>query len=230
MLKVRGLIAKAEGATILRGVDLHVDSSEVVAVMGPNGSGKTTLARAILGDPQLETGGEVLFNGEPLGDEPPEERFRRGIFGSFQHPPGIEGVRSRYFLKTALGADDGQLEGLARELGLDAHLLSKDLNAGFSGGERKKMEVLQALLADPQLLVLDEVDSGLDMDAVREVDGLLERFRSGGKGVLVITHYTRIFQSIKPDRIYVLVDGRVVEEGGPGLLDELEASGFEGWR
>jgi len=229
MLRTRKLTVMAGGARILDGVDIEVGAGEVVAVMGPNGSGKTTLAKAIMGDPRLEVHGDVVFKGGKLDGLPPSKRSKMGIFMSFQTPPEIEGINYGYFLDSILDGTEG-IQEAAKELGIKESTFKKDLNVGLSGGERKKMEMLQAVLKDPELLILDEVDSGLDIDSIRTVDLLIKRMKSQGKGVLVITHYTRIFANIKPDRVYVLVGGKISGAGGPEMLSRLDEYGFGEWK
>ena len=223
---MKGLSAIVDGVEVLHDVSLELKRGELVAIMGPNGSGKTTLARAIMGDPRVKVRGRIRFKGREL-EGSPEKRSRAGIFLCFQNPPGIEGINTGYFLET-LGALDG-VEGLAKKLGVKK-LLSKDLNVGFSGGEKKKMEMLQLFLKDPELIIFDEIDSGLDIDSLHVVWGLIESLKSRGKAVLVITHYTRVFREVKPDRVYVLVGGRVVGSGGPELLSRLDDYGFKEWK
>lgn len=231
MLKMKRLSVVAGGTRVIDGVNMEVKPGEIVAVMGPNGSGKTTLARAIMGDPRLEVHGDMVFKGMKLNGLPPSKRSKMGIFLSFQNPPEVEGINYQYFLDTALGdVGDDRIGAVAKELGISEKLLAKDLNVSFSGGERKKMEMLQAVLKDPALLVLDEVDSGLDIDSIRAVDRLIKLFKSEGKSVLVITHYTRIFSEIKPDRVYVMVNGKVLGEGGPEMLSRLDSYGFKEWK
>lgn len=231
MLKTKLLTVVAQGIRVLDGVNIEVKPGEVVAVMGPNGSGKTTLARAIMGDPRLEIHGEIYFGGKKLNGKSPSERSQDGIFLSFQNPPEIEGINYQYFLDSVLeGVDSDKVKELAKEIGIKDELFSKDLNVNFSGGERKKLEMLQAMLKDPELLVLDEVDSGLDIDSIRVVDKLIKLVQSKGKAILVITHYTKIFSDIKPDRVYVLVGGKVVDEGGPEVLSRLDKRGFKEWK
>jgi len=226
VLRVKGLSVVVDGVEVLHDVGLELNRGELVAVMGPNGSGKTTLARAIMGDPRVKVRGGIGFKGKELKG-PPEERSRAGIFLCFQNPPGIEGINTGYFLET-LGALDG-VEELAKKLGVKK-LLSKDLNVGFSGGEKKKMEILQLFLKDPELVILDEIDSGLDIDSLHIVGELIKSLKSSGKAVLVITHYTRVFKEVKPDRVYVLVGGKIVGSGGPELLSKLDGYGFKEWK
>jgi Fe-S cluster assembly ATP-binding protein len=231
MFKTSRLTVIAGGAKILDGVAIKVQSGEVVAVMGPNGSGKTTLAKAIMGDPRLKVHGDIIFKGKKLNGETPSKRSEMGIFMSFQSPPEIEGINYEYFLDATLGGMDWErVQELARKLGIKEKLFSKDVNVGLSGGERKKMEMLQAVLKDSELLILDEVDSGLDIDSIKTVDKLIKLMKSQGKAVLVITHNTRIFSNIKPDRVYVLVRGKVVGEGGPEMLSQLAEYGFKEWK
>jgi Fe-S cluster assembly ATP-binding protein len=231
MLKTKRLTVVAEGKRVLDGVDIEVKPGEVVAVMGPNGSGKTTLARAIMGDPRLEVHGDIYFKGKKLNGKSPSDRSGDGIFLSFQNPPEVEGVNYDYFLESMLnGVDPEKVREMAKKLGIKEELFSKDLNVNFSGGEKKKMEMLQAVLKDPDLLVLDEVDSGLDIDSIKVVDRLIKLFKSKDKAILVITHYTRIFSGIEPDRVYVLVNGKIVGKDGAEMLSRLDEFGFKEWK
>jgi Fe-S cluster assembly ATP-binding protein len=226
---------------ILRGVDLTVEPGRVHALMGPNGSGKSTLAYALAGHPRYRvTGGKVTFKGEDVLDLRPDERARLGMFLAMQYPVEVPGVSVTNFLRTAINAvrgEDVSVREFARELREQMRLLDMDpkfaersLNEGFSGGEKKRHEILQMALLHPELAILDETDSGLDVDALRVVAEGVNRMRSPGLGVLLITHYTRILRYISPDFVHVMVDGGVVESGGPELADQLESEGYERWR
>jgi Fe-S cluster assembly ATP-binding protein len=243
MLEIRGLRARAGDAEILKGIDLAVRAGEVHAVMGPNGSGKSTLAGALAGRPSVVvTAGEVLFEGEPLADLAPEERARRGIFLAFQYPVEIPGVTNAYFMKAALNAlrkhrgeeelDAMDFLALARRriamVDMDEKLLNRAVNEGFSGGEKKRNEVLQMLLLEPRLAILDETDSGLDIDALRIVANGVNALRSPERAMIVITHYQRLLEYIVPDFVHVLVDGQIAHSGGKELALELEKKGY-GW-
>ena len=246
-LVIHNLHVQVEGKKILNGVNLTVNKGEVHALMGPNGSGKSTLSYAIMGHPRYEvTEGEVLLNGENLLELEPDERARRGLFLAFQSPVAIPGVNTQNFLRLALNAirtsgvgpqgNEGALPArdfrpLLQEklqlLKVDAGSVNRYLNDGFSGGEKKRAEVLQMALLRPQISILDEIDSGLDVDAVRVVSEGVNSLLGPGMGVLIITHYQRILNYIKPDFAHVLVDGRIVLDGGPELALEVEERGYE---
>ncbi len=243
VLEIKGLHASAGGAAILKGIDLAVRAGEVHAVMGPNGSGKSTLAGALAGRPAVEiTAGELLFEGEPLAGLAPEERARRGIFLAFQYPVEIPGVTNAYFMKAALNAlrrhrgeeelDAMDFLALARQkvslVDMDEKLLNRAVNEGFSGGEKKRNEVLQMLLLEPRFAILDETDSGLDIDALRIVANGVNALRSPRRAMIVITHYQRLLEYIVPDFVHVLVDGQIAHSGGKELALELEQKGY-GW-
>ena len=226
---------------ILRGVDLTVEPGRVHALMGPNGSGKSTLAYALAGHPRYRvTGGKVTFKGEDVLDLLPDERARLGMFLAMQYPVEVPGVSVTNFLRTAINAVRGEevsvrdfareLREQMRQLDMDPKFAERSLNEGFSGGEKKRHEILQMALLRPQLAILDETDSGLDVDALRVVADGVNRLRSPELGILLITRYTRILRYISPDFVHVMVDGRVVQSGGPELADELEAKGYERWR
>ena len=243
MLTIRNLHAKVEDKEILRGVNLELNAGEVHAIMGPNGSGKSTLAGVLAGRDAYEvTEGEVLYNGKDLLELDPEERAREGIFLAFQYPVEIPGVSNTYFLRAALNAlrkhraqpelDAPAFLKLVREklkvLHIDAELLKRPVNEGFSGGEKKRNEIFQMAVLDPKLAILDETDSGLDIDALRIVADGVNALRSKDRAILVITHYQRLLNYIVPDRVHVLFEGRVVKSGGKELALELEEKGY-GW-
>jgi Fe-S cluster assembly ATP-binding protein len=243
VLEIEGLEASAGGKPILRGIDLVLRAGEVHALMGPNGSGKSTLAGALAGRPGVEvTAGKLRYRGEDLLALAPEERARRGVFLAFQYPVEIPGVSNNYFLKSALNAirshrgdeplDAMEFLALLREkaavVEMPKELLGRSLNEGFSGGEKKRNEVLQMLLLEPTLAVLDETDSGLDIDALRIVAKGVNALRSPERAMLVITHYQRLLDHIVPDRVHVLSEGRIVHSGGKELALELEQRGY-GW-
>ena len=247
MLNIKNLQVKAEGKQILKGIDLHVNAGEVHAIMGPNGSGKSTLARALAGHPEYEvTGGDVIYDGKDLLDLDPDERAREGVFMAFQYPVEIAGVNNAYFLKAAVNAkrkheglpelDAMEFMQLIREksklLDIDQSMLSRAVNEGFSGGEKKRNEIFQMALLEPRLAILDETDSGLDIDALKVVaKGVQEVRRDRPElGVLCITHYQRLLEHLQPDRVHILIDGRVVDSGGMELAERLEAHGYESWR
>ena len=242
MLEIKGLTAEIDGKPILKGIDLVVPQGEVHAIMGPNGSGKSTLSYVLSGRDGYEvTGGEALFHGQDLLAMEPEERAAAGVFLAFQYPVELPGVGNATFLRTALNAirrakgeselDAMQFLKLARErmkaLSMNDEMLKRGVNVGFSGGEKKRNEMVQMGIIDPALAILDETDSGLDIDALRIVgDGINRIMRKPDKAVLLITHYQRLLDYIVPDRVHVLMGGRIVRSGGPELAKELEAQGY----
>jgi Fe-S cluster assembly ATP-binding protein len=243
LLDISGLRANAGDREILRGVDLTVMPGEVHAVMGPNGSGKSTLAQVLAGNPAYEvTGGDVIYNGENLLELEPEERAQRGLFLAFQYPVEIPGVSNAYFLRAAYNeirkargeeeVDPLEFAELMDErlemMGMDASLLNRSVNMGFSGGEKKRNEILQMAVLQPRLGILDETDSGLDIDALRTVSDGVNRLRSDDRSFVVVTHYQRLLNYIVPDRVHVLFAGRIVRSGGKELALELEERGYEG--
>ncbi|TMK73627.1 MAG: Fe-S cluster assembly ATPase SufC [Actinobacteria bacterium] len=242
-LEIRNLHVSAEDKAILKGLDLEVSKGEIHALMGPNGSGKSTLANAIMGHPSLEvTDGEIRFGGEEITEEPPEDRARAGLFMAFQYPVAIPGVTVAKYLRMAVNAHRearGELEIKLKDFRKDAEAAmelmniprefsSRYLNEGFSGGEKKRMEILQLAMLRPELAVLDETDSGLDIDALRTVAEGVNKFAGPDLGILIITHYQRILHLVKPDFVHVMFDGRIVKEGGPELVETLEERGY-GW-
>jgi Fe-S cluster assembly ATP-binding protein len=243
LLEIRDLRARAEGKEILKGLTLSADAGEVHAIMGPNGSGKSTLARVLAGHPGYEvTGGSVLYKGRDLFELQPEERACEGLFMAFQYPVEITGINNAYFLKAALNAlrkhrgepelDAMEFMQLAREkakqLEIDQSMLSRSVNEGFSGGEKKRNEIFQMAVLEPKLAILDETDSGLDIDALKIVAHGVNALRSPERSVLVVTHYQRLLNYIVPDFVHVLTDGRIVRSGGKELAFELEEKGY-GW-
>jgi len=243
MLDIRNLQVKAEDKDILKGIDLHVNPGEVHAIMGPNGSGKSTLARALSGHPEYQvTGGEVTFEGKDLLAMDPDERAREGVFMAFQYPVEIAGVNNANFLKAALNSKrkhHGQPELDAMEfmqlvqekaklLEIDKSMLQRAVNEGFSGGEKKRNEIFQMALLEPKLAILDETDSGLDIDALKLVSAGVNAMRSPGRSFIVVTHYQRLLTYIVPDFVHVLSGGKIVKSGGKELALELEAKGY-GW-
>ena len=242
MLVVKNLHVSAGELEILRGVDLEVNAGEVHAIMGPNGSGKSTLASVIAGKPEYKvTQGEVFFQGEDLLRMEPEIRARKGVFLAFQYPVELPGVRAWQFLKAAVDAQRehrGMEEMSAREFDrmlrektkiveIDQELIRRGVNEGFSGGEKKRNEILQMAVLEPKLAVLDETDSGLDIDALRVVSNGINQLRNADNAIVLITHYQRLLNYIKPDHVHVLLDGRIVQSGGPELAEELEAKGYD---
>jgi Fe-S cluster assembly ATP-binding protein len=241
MLKIEGLTAEIDGKPILNGIDLEIPTGELHAIMGPNGSGKSTLSYVLAGREGYEvTGGSATFDGQDLLAMEPEERAAAGLFLAFQYPVELPGVGNANFLRTALNAlrrtrgepelDAMQFLKVARErmraLSMPEDMLKRGVNVGFSGGEKKRNEVLQMALLNPRMAVLDETDSGLDIDALRIVADGVNALRGPGFTALVITHYQRLLDYIVPDRVHVLVGGRIVKSGGPELAKALEASGY----
>lgn len=243
-LEIRNLHVSVEDKPILRGVDLTVKQGEIHAMMGPNGSGKSTLANTLLGHPDYQiTEGEILFNGEDISEVEPDERSRMGLFLAFQYPVVIPGVTLANFLRQAINArrkaenheDKGmpipEFRRLLKEkmdlLNVNHDFAGRYLNEGFSGGEKKRAEILQMATLEPKIAILDETDSGLDIDALRIVSEGVMRLQGPDVGVLVITHYQRILNYIKPDFVHVMVNGRIVENGGPELALQLEDRGYD---
>jgi Fe-S cluster assembly ATP-binding protein len=241
MLEVKNLHVTVGGKQILNGLDLTVNKGEVHAIMGPNGSGKSTLAYVLAGKAEYDvTEGEVLLDGENILDLPPDERAAKGLFLAFQYPLEIPGVATMTFLRTALNAQRkkrGEAElstpeflkrvrDVAHKLDIDQEMLRRGLNVGFSGGEKKRNEILQMALLEPRLCVLDETDSGLDIDALKVVSEGVNRLRSPDRAMVVITHYQRLLDHIVPDVVHVLSKGRIVKTGGKELALELEARGY----
>jgi Fe-S cluster assembly ATP-binding protein len=242
-LEIRNLHVRAGDKEILKGLDLAVDKGQIHALMGPNGSGKSTLANAIMGHPGLEvTDGQIIFKGEDVTEAEPDERARMGLFMAFQYPVAVPGVTVTKYLRTVMnahreerGEDPVPLKEFRKTVE-DAMALtevprefaSRYLNEGFSGGEKKRMEILQLALQKPELAVLDETDSGLDIDALRIVANGVNTLKGPEMGVLIITHYQRILHLVQPDFVHVLYQGRIVKEGGPELVETLEEKGY-GW-
>jgi Fe-S cluster assembly ATP-binding protein len=241
MLEITNLQVRGGTKDILRGINLSVKKGEVHAIMGPNGSGKSTLARALAGHPEIEvTGGSVTYNGNDLIELSPEDRAREGVFMAFQYPVEIPGVNNAYFLKAAINAqrkhrglpelDAMEFMSLVKEkakiLHLDPSLMSRPVNEGFSGGEKKRNEIFQMAMLEPKLAVLDETDSGLDIDALKAVAEGVNAMRSPERAIIVITHYQRLLNYIEPDFVHVLQDGRIVRSGGKDLALHLEEKGY----
>jgi Fe-S cluster assembly ATP-binding protein len=242
LLEVKGLRVAVAGNEILKGVDLAIGDGEVHAIMGPNGSGKSTLAQVLAGHPAYAVlGGTVTYDGKDLFDLDPEERAREGVFLAFQYPVEIRGITNSYFLRSALNAirkSKGEpeldpidflqvLESKLKAIGWDDTMMNRPVNEGFSGGEKKRNEILQLAVLEPRLAILDETDSGLDIDALKTVAEAVNQLRSPRRSFLIVTHYQRLLNYIKPDRVHVLADGRMVKSGGPELAQELEAKGYD---
>ncbi len=242
-LEIRNLHVRAGERDILQGLDLTVDRGEIHALMGPNGSGKSTLANTIMGHPGLEvTDGQILFRGEDITEAEPDERARMGLFMAFQYPVSVPGVTVTKYLRTVLNAHrdaHGEepiplkefrltVEEAMKLVNVPREFSSRYLNEGFSGGEKKRMEILQLALQRPAMAILDETDSGLDIDALRVVAGGVNAVAGPEMGVLIITHYQRILHLVQPSHVHVIYRGRIVKEGGPELVSELESRGY-GW-
>ena len=242
MLSIKNLHVSVEGREILKGIDLEVSAGEVHAIMGPNGSGKSTLANVLAGrDGYTVTQGEVLYRGRNLFELPPEERAWEGIFLAFQYPVEIPGVNNVYLMKAALNAvrrhrgeselDAVEFLGLVRKkmqlLKMSEDLMSRSVNEGFSGGEKKRNEIFQMAVLEPRLALLDETDSGLDIDALRVVADGVNSLRSRERAIVIVTHYQRLLHHIVPDRVHVLSGGRILRSGGPALALELEERGYD---
>jgi len=241
MLEIKNLQASINKKMILKGLNLKIKSGEVHAIMGPNGSGKSTLANVLSGKNGYEVSGEMNFNGENLKDVSIEKRAQKGIFLAFQYPLEIPGVNTNNFLKTSLNSvrkanGTKELDTISflklvkeksKELGIDETILSRQLNVGFSGGEKKKNEILQMKILDPSFSILDETDSGLDIDALKIIAKGVNSSRNGKKSFLVITHYQRLLEYIKPDFVHVLSDGKIIKTGCSDLAEELEKTGYK---
>jgi Fe-S cluster assembly ATP-binding protein len=242
MLEVRGLHVAVNGTEILRGVDLSVKAGEVHAIMGPNGSGKSTLTQVLAGHPAYTvTAGTATYDGKDLLALKPEERAREGLFLAFQYPVEIRGITNSYFLRSAVNAlrkHRGQeeldpldflqvLEEKLKAIGWDDTLMNRPVNEGFSGGEKKRNEILQLAVLEPRLALLDETDSGLDIDALKTVANAVNKLRAPDRSFVIVTHYQRLLNFITPDVVHVLADGRIVKSGGPELAHELEAKGYD---
>ncbi|MBX4146672.1 Fe-S cluster assembly ATPase SufC [Paenibacillus sp. LC231] len=237
---IEGLKAAIEGKEILKGINLEMKGGEVHAIMGPNGTGKSTLASALMGHPKYEvTEGKVFLNGEDVLEMEVDERARAGLFLAMQYPSEIAGVTNSDFLRSSINARRGegneislikfirQMEGKMKELEMNPEFAHRYLNEGFSGGEKKRNEILQMMMLDPKLVVLDEIDSGLDIDALRIVANGVNAMKSEERGFLIITHYQRLLNYITPDYVHVMMQGRIVKSGGPELAERLEAEGYD---
>lgn len=238
LLEVKNLKVSVDGSVILDGLSMTIGSGEIHVLMGPNGAGKSTLVNTVMGHPQYKVeGGSILFEGKDITRAPADERARLGLFLSFQSPEEVPGVSLENFMRTSRVAVTGkpvklfayqkELKQRMAELGMDESYASRYLNVGFSGGEKKKSEILQMLMLNPKLAILDETDSGLDVDAVKIVSQGVEKFKNSENSLLIITHNTKILEFLKVDRVHVLMDGRIVTTGGAGLIDRINESGFQ---
>jgi Fe-S cluster assembly ATP-binding protein len=237
-LEIKDLHVRIEGKEIVKGLSLAIGPGELHALMGPNGSGKSTLAHVLMGHPKYEvTSGSIVLDGEDIMLLSPDERARKGLFLSFQYPVEIPGVTIESFLRAAVNGVRGTDHDVRefhdilllqlRAFGIEEDFAKRYVNAGFSGGEKKRMEILQLLMLDPKYSVLDETDSGLDVDALRVVASGINKVRDGKHGILIITHYNRILQHVVPDKVHVMVDGKIVRSGGKQLAHEIEEKGYE---
>ena len=238
-LEIKNLKVEIEGKEILKGINLKLEDGKVHALMGPNGSGKSTLALALMGHPKYKiTSGKIILNGKDITNLYPDEKAKKGLFLSFQNPQEIKGVTIYNFLKQALNSISKEkisffdfkrlIEKKAEELNLDKEFLKRYLNDGFSGGEKKKSEILQMFVLDPSIAILDETDSGLDIDSLKTISEGIKKFTKKGKISLIITHYKRMLEYLKPDKIFIMSDGKIALEGNKTLADELEKKGYKG--
>ena len=243
LFEIRGLHVAAEDTEIISGIDLAIGAGEVHAVMGPNGSGKSTLASTLMGSPEYEiTAGEIMLNGDDIKEWDPDVRAKQGVFLAFQYPQEVPGVTVNNFLQQAVGARRGEdqsvletrrrIMGWMERLEMDSRFAERFLNEGFSGGEKKRAEVLQMAMLEPAIAILDETDSGLDVDALRIVAGGVRAVQEDRPemGVLAITHYRRLLDLLEPDHVHVLVDGKIVASGGMEIAQRLESDGYEAFR
>lgn len=236
-LEIKNLNVNVDGKEILKGLNLNLEKGKVYALMGPNGSGKSTLSQVLVGNPKYEASGEISFEGESILNLKANERAKKGLFLSFQYPVEVSGVTISNFLKTALNSLRGKkispiefwniLEKHSKKLNIDKSFLTRFLNEGFSGGEKKKAEILQMLILNPKLAILDETDSGLDIDSLKTVSQGINNFMDKDKTILIITHYQKILDYVKPDKILIMKNGSIVKEGGKELIEELEKGGYE---
>ena len=241
LLNINGLKTAVEGKEILKGLDLKINKGEIHVIMGPNGAGKSTLANTLMAHPKYkQVEGEVTFEGEDITELKTDERARKGLFLSFQHPEEVPGITVENFIRSAKIAKDGQLikflkfdkdlKNNMNELKMDNEYAKRYLNVGFSGGEKKKNEILQMLMLSPKLAILDETDSGLDVDAIRIVSQGIKMFANEENGVLIITHNTKILENLKADYVHVLVNGKIVKTGDATLAKEIEQNGYEAFK
>jgi len=239
MLEVKNLTVSANQKKVVDNVNLIVKEGEIHAILGPNGAGKSSLALAIMGYPEFKAEGTLLFSGKNISRTAPDERARLGIFLGFQHPQEIEGVKVSSMIRKAKGAistekqtldkmmaDLKELEGTVKKVGLDKEFIQRELNVGFSGGEKKRLEIVQMMELKPKLVILDEIDSGLDVDGIRLVADAIKKMQDGKRSFLIITHYPRILKHLKPDFVHVMVKGKIVKTDGPKLLKLLDEKGY----
>jgi Fe-S cluster assembly ATP-binding protein len=235
-LEIKNLHVSVDGKEIIKNLSLKLEKGKTYALMGPNGSGKSTLSQVLMGNPKYKVSGEIIFEGEDIIKMPPEKRAKKGLFLSFQYPVEVSGVTISSFLRTAYGSiNEKKLNILefhkllvknANKLNMDESFLTRFLNEGFSGGEKKKAEILQMLVLNPKLAILDETDSGLDIDSLKTVAEGIKNFINPNKTILLITHYKRILDYVKPDKIFIMKDGEIIKEGDGDLIDELEQKGY----
>ena len=241
LLRVDNVRASIEEKEILKGINLTINKGEIHVVMGTNGAGKSTLANVIMGNPAYEvTEGSIVFDGENITEEAVNDRAKKGIFMSFQHPISVSGITVENFIRTAKNTITGEnvralafkkeLKAKMEELSFDTSYANRYVNEGFSGGERKKNEILQMSILNPKLAILDETDSGLDVDAVRIVSEGVNRFHNEDSAVLIITHHNQILQKLQPNFVHILIDGRIVKTGGPELVREIEEKGYDAYK
>jgi len=239
MLTIKDLSVSIGGKELICGLSLRIEDGQVHAIMGPNGAGKSTLARALAGHPSLKVGGSIKIDSEELAGEPADVRSRKGLFLAFQNPEEVEGVKLSSLVRKAVAAREGpandldrmvamheELSSYAKELGLDESFISRELNVGFSGGEKKRAEAIQMMALKPKVIVLDEIDSGLDVDGIRLISKMISKMRDGKRCFLIITHYPRILKYVKPDRVHILSKGKITRSGTESLAHEIEEKGY----
>ncbi len=243
MLKIKNLRVSTAGKEIIRGLDLIVPVGKLHVLMGPNGAGKSSLAMALMGHPSFKTHGQIVLDGKDISVLAPDARARAGLFLAFQSPQEVEGLKVSNFVRKAIAAKDGDsprdldammrahefLAASAQSLGMDKSFLSRELNVGFSGGEKKRLEMLQMLTLAPKLAILDEIDSGLDVDGIRSIAKAISSLRDGKRSFLVITHYPRLLKYVKPDAVHVLSGGKIVRSGTAALVHEIEEKGYSAY-
>ncbi|MFO7883009.1 MAG: Fe-S cluster assembly ATPase SufC [Kosmotogaceae bacterium] len=237
LLKIENLHVKLadEDVEILKGINLEIKAGETHAIMGPNGSGKSTLANVIMGNPKYSiASGKIIFNGEVINEMSIDERANKGLFLSFQHPPEINGIKLRNFLFTTKQKDNQasmiemnkEVESVIKNMNMSSDFLNRYLNVGFSGGEKKKNEVMQLAFLKKKMAILDEIDSGLDVDALKDIAAIVNEYRNNNSGLLLITHYKRILEYIVPENVHILISGRIINSGGKELAEQVEETGY----